>query len=163
MIGWCASLAVVALSIGTAMASDARDTKLTAKDLDSPAAAAVRKVPVDVLRLGKPKRFSLEAKREEEEALLRPTEEIRVFGLRDPDDVVAAKKPPMLAFRERLERDRPMTPAEKARVALCLIGLCATDYGPEGIPVETTSHTRGERGAGKTSLELSRQFRGTVQ
>jgi hypothetical protein len=69
----------------------------------------------------------------------------------------------MAAFREKLERERPMTPKEKAQLALCFIGLCGAHYGPEGIPVENTASTRGEKSARKSSLELSQQFRGAFQ
>lgn len=137
--------------------------RVDANALESPGAAAVRKVPREILNLAKPKRFSLEARRAEEEAAKQQIDEIRVFGQRDPDDVVKPKKPPIQALRERLEKDRPMTPAEKAKLALCLIGLCAANYGPEGIPVEGKAFTRGESGAGKSSLEMSQQFRGTLQ
>lgn len=109
-----------------------------------------------------PKRFSLEAQREQERSAESNTEEIIVFGGRDPADVIS-KRGGMAAFREKLERDRPMTPKEKAQLALCFIGLCGAQYGPEGIPVENTASTRGEKGVRKSSLELSQQFRGTFQ
>jgi len=132
-------------------------------DLDSPAAAAIRKLPKDMVNAPKPKRFSVEAKRDEDVAGDRVTEEILVRGEREPEDVLGPRKSPMQVFREKLERDRPMTPKEKTQLALCFIGLCAANYGPDGAPVENMAYSRAERGAKKSTLELSQQFRGTLQ
>jgi hypothetical protein len=63
----------------------------------------------------------------------------------------------MAAFRDRLARERPSTPKEKIQRALCFVGLCAVE------PVENTAFTRAEQGTDKSSLELSKQFRGTLQ
>jgi hypothetical protein len=153
----------VAVSITTnAPANTKVAGTLAPEDLETPAAAAVRKLPKDVVNAPKPKRFSLEAKRDEDMAAARGVEEIIVRGQRDPEDVVT-KRPPMLAFRQQLERDKPITPKQIAQGALCLIGLCSADYGPEGIPVENTAYTKGEKGAKKTLLEQGLQFRGTYQ
>ena len=132
-------------------------------DLDSPAATAVRKLPKDAISAPKAKRFSLEAKRDQDVIDARAIEEILVRGERDPEDVLGPRKSGFQVFREKLERDRPMTPKEKTQLALCFIGLCSRNYGPEGIPVESNAYTRAERGTNKSSLELSQQFRGTLQ
>ena len=131
-------------------------------DLDSPGAIALRKLSKDVINAPKPKRFSLEAQRQQELATPSGPEEIIVRADRDPDDVISTRAR-MEAFRDKLERERPMTPKEKAQLALCFVGLCAANYGPEGIPVENTAYTKGEKGAKKTFLEQSLLFRGTYQ
>ncbi len=135
---------------------------LPGTDLESPAATAVRKLPKEFVNAPKAKRFSLAAKQEEDEAAKRGIDEIVVTGQRDPEDVLT-KRTPMAAFRDKMERDRPTTPKEKVQMALCLVGLCGANYGPEGIPVENTAYNRGEKGAKKTVLEQSLQFRGTYQ
>lgn len=152
----CALLMCSTLSTANAQAP------LSAADLETPAAAAVRKLPKDFVNAPQQRRFSLAAKRDEDDAAKRGIDEIVVTGQRDPEDVLT-KRTPMAAFREKLERDRPTTPKEKVQMALCFIGLCAANYGPEGIPVENSAYTRGERGAKKTVLEQSLQFRGTYQ
>ena len=58
-------------------------------------------------------------------------EEIRVLDQVAPEDYVAPKLPPMLAFRARLDRQRPMTPQEVTQAALCFIGLCKIDTSRE--------------------------------
>lgn len=88
-------------------------------------------------------------------------DEIRVYGQIDPEDYVKRKER-FAAFRERLERDRPLTPKEKARLALCLVGLCGL-YGPDGLPREVRATDRTEARTLRSSSELHRQFRGTLQ
>jgi len=129
---------------------------------EAPASAAIKKVPRTVLNAPSPKRFSLEALKAEED-LLKREDEITVFGLRDPEDVVSAKKPPILALRATLEKQKNRTPADWAKMALAIIGLGGANYGPEGIPVEDKTFSRGESGAKKTSIDLLQQFRGTLQ
>ena len=152
----CALLMCSTLNVANAQAP------LSAAELETPAAAAVRKLPKHFVNAPQPKRFSLAAKRDEDDAAKRGIDEIVVTGQRDPEDVIS-KRSSMAAFRQQLERDKPATPKQIAQVALCMLGLCAADYGPEGIPVENSAYTRGERGAKKTVLEQSLQFRGTYQ
>ena len=159
--GVAAACASLLLTSTVSLASSASEP-LKASDLDSPGAIALRKLSKDVINAPKPKRFSLEAQREQERSVGSNTEEILVLGDRETEDVIS-KRVGMAAFREKMERERPMTPKEKAQLALCLIGLCGAGYGPEGIPLENTAYTRGEKGAKKTVLEQSLQFRGTYQ
>lgn len=148
--------------LATLSCAEASNAPLSNQDIESPAAAAIRKLPKENVLAPKPRRFSLAEQREEELVTARGLDEITVFGARDPEDVIK-KLPPMLAFRERMDRERPMTPKEKTQLVLCFIGLCSRNYGPDGAPVESKAFTRGEQAAGKTSLELSQQFRGTLQ
>lgn len=136
---------------------------LTAADLASPGASAIKKVPKEIINAPKPKRFSLEAKQDEDLAAARYVEEISVLGDRDPEDVTLQKRPPMLAFRDKLARERTLTPKDITVMGLCFIGLCGANYGPEGIPVESNTATRGELGAKKSSIDLIKQFSGTYQ
>ncbi len=151
------ALLMLSMNIGASTPAE-----LSAGDLETPAAAAIRKLPKDFVNAPKAKRFSLAAKRDEDDAAKRGIDEIVVTGQRDPEDVIS-KRSSMAAFRQQLERDKPITPKQIAQGALCLIGLCSADYGPEGIPVENTAYNRGEKGAKKTVLEQSLQFRGTYQ
>jgi hypothetical protein len=89
-------------------------------------------------------------------------DEIRVFSRVNPEDYVAPKRPPMLAFRDSLDRQRPSTPAEKAQLALCIIGLCGV-YGPEGVPVDSGAAYRQEARKNNTDmLSIGRPI-GTLQ
>ena len=161
--GAATNVAIIATAmLATLSSADAASAPLSSSDIESPAAAAIRKLPKESINAPKPKRFSLAEQREQELSTARGLDEITVFGARDPEDVLK-KLPPMLAFRERMERERPMTPKEKTQLMLCFIGLCGANYGADGAPVESKAFTRGEQGAGKTSLELSQQFRGTFQ
>jgi hypothetical protein len=154
--------AVCAWLLLTPVGSAAVDL-LKPTDLDSPGAIALRKLSKDVINAPKSRRFSLAEQREQERSVGSNTDEILVIGERDPEDVIT-KRAGMAAFREKMEREpRPMTPKEKAQLVLCFVGLCSANYGPEGIPVENNAYTRGERGAKKTVLEQSLQFRGTYQ
>ncbi|MCA3003154.1 MAG: hypothetical protein ING66_06730 [Rhodocyclaceae bacterium] len=147
--------AVCAWLLLTPVGSAAADL-LKPTDLDSPGAIALRKLSKDVINAPKPKRFSLEAQREQERSAASNTEDILVLADRETDDVIS-KRVGMAAFRDRLARERPSTPKEKVQRALCFIGLCAVE------PVENTAFTRAEQGTDKSSLELSKQFRGTLQ
>ncbi len=89
-------------------------------------------------------------------------EEIRVYGRNEPEDFVGPKKSPMMQFRARLEKDVPLSPAKKAQLALCLIGLCA-NYGPEGIPVGDSPERRAEARLSRSTSQLNAQFYGTLQ
>jgi hypothetical protein len=154
--------ATLVLTSAASLASSASEP-LKASDLDSPGAIALRKLSKDVINAPKSRRFSLAEQREQERSVGSNTDEILVIGERDPEDVIT-KRAGMAAFREKMEREpRPMTPKEKAQLVLCFVGLCSANYGPEGIPVENNAYTRGERGAKKTVLEQSLQFRGTYQ
>jgi hypothetical protein len=144
------------------IAGAAAANTLTPQQLESPAAAAIRNLPKEVVNAPKPKRFSLAAQREDAAAAGRATEEILVLGDRDPEDLLK-KRPPMLAFRDRMDRERPMTPKEKTQLALCFIGLCGGNYGPDGAPIESKAFSRSELAGKRSTLEMTQQFRGTVQ
>ena len=60
-------------------------------------------------------------------------DEIRVLGNVEPEDYVAPKPPPMLAFRAMLDAQRPQTIAEKLR-GYCFI--CPKNPPPEGNVVD---------------------------
>ena len=82
-------------------------------------------------------------------------EEIRVYGAIEPEDYVTPKRPPMLEFRARLERQRPRTPEEIVKGVLCTIGLCA------GLPPEVAPEQRTEA---RTRQPFTPGFgRGTLQ
>ena len=130
-----------------------------ADPLDTPAQTAAKKLPEDFVNV-KPQRFS-EADKTRVDTVTR-LDEILVYGYVDPEDYVGEKKTPVMQFRERLERDRPMTPKEKARLALCLIGLCGI-YGPDGIPREPSLAERSEARIHQSTTQLNSQFRGTQQ
>jgi hypothetical protein len=136
---------------------------LTDDELASPAAKMIKKVPKNEINAPKPKRFSNAAAAEEDRKLAGMTESITVVSERDPEDINAAKRPPMLVFRERLENERHSTPYEKAQTVLCILGFCGKGYGPEGAPVENRAYTRAEKKVDKSSLEMSKQFTGTYQ
>ncbi len=89
-------------------------------------------------------------------------DEIFIYGQVDPEDYAGPGKSPIVKFRERLDKDRPMTPREKARLALCLIGLCA-NYGPDGIPREPSREERREARINQSTTQLNSQFNGTLQ
>ena len=89
-------------------------------------------------------------------------DEILIYGTVEPEDYVGPKKAPFVQFRERLEKDHPMTPKEKAQLALCLIGLCSI-YGPDGIPLEPSLAERNEARTNQSTTQLNGQFRGTIQ
>jgi hypothetical protein len=129
--------------------------------LDSPAATQIKKLPKDVVNARQPRRFSQAAEREQAMALDRNIDEIRVVADRDPDDVVR-RVAPFDEFRNRMENDRRMTPADIAKFGLCFFGLCGANYGPDGAPVESKAFTRSEAAKARSTLELGR-VRGTVQ
>ena len=132
-------------------------------DLDSRAAKMIKVVPKEIINAPKAKQFSMAAKYDDDLAVAKYIEEIRVYGEREPEDMTGPKLPPMLAFRDKLEREKTYTPKEITMMGLCFIGLCGLNYGPDGAPVEDRAFTRGEKGTNKSSLKLSRQFRGTYQ
>ena len=130
-----------------------------ADPLDTPAQTAAKKLPEDFVNV-KPQRFS-EADKTRVDTVTR-LDEILVYGYVDPEDYVGQKKTPVMQFRDRLERDRPMTTKEKARLAICLIGLCGI-YGPDGIPREPSLAERSEARIHQSTTQLNSQFRGTQQ
>jgi len=136
---------------------------LSADELASTAAQMLKKVPKSVINEPKAKRFSNAAAAAEEAQLAALTESITVVAERDPEDLNTSKRPPMLAFRDRLDKERPSTPYEKTQTALCMLGLCGKGYGPDGAPVENRAYTRAEKKVDQSTLELSKQFTGTYQ
>lgn len=152
---------MVHCNAATATGAGAQPSSIAPEKLDSPAATMIKKIPKDVVNSRAPKRFSQAELAEEIEAALRNPDEIRVFANRDPEDVV--RKPTAFAqFRNKLEKDRPMTPAEVTKAVICFItGACAMEYGPDGAPIENTAYSRSERKI-RSTLESSR-MRGTLQ
>ena len=126
---------------------------------DTPAQTATRKLPKEYIH-STPQRFSKDDQKRVE-AVTR-LDEILVEGRIEPEDYVRPKKAPMAQFRERLEKDRPMTPKEKTQLALCFIGLCGI-YGPDGLPREPSLDERREARSNQSTTQLNSQFRGTLQ
>ncbi len=88
-------------------------------------------------------------------------DEVVIYGQVDPEDFVR-RRSRFLAFRDRLQAERPATPKEQTQRLLCLIGLCGI-YGPDGLPVEPTVAERSESRRMATSTQLNAMFRGTLQ
>ncbi len=126
---------------------------------DTPAQTATRKLPKEFIQ-ATPQRFSKDDQKRVE-AVTR-LDEILVEGRIEPEDYVGPKKAPMAQFRERLEKDRPMTPKEKTQLALCFIGLCGI-YGPDGLPREPSLDERREARSNQSTTQLNNQFRGALQ
>lgn len=166
LVLWCMSAASVAHANNAPAA--ANDTAAPAAPTpftlpDSAAQAAIKKLPKEVVNARRAKRFSLAEQAAQEESAERGIDEIVVYGSGDPEDFVS-KRPPMLAFRDRLDRTpAPMSPAQMTQATLCLIGLCGKGYGPEGIPIEGTASTRAEKNKDRSALQQTLQFRGTFQ
>ena len=98
---------------------------------------------------------NIESKRASAANSIQRLEEIHVYGAIEPEDYVTPKRPPMLAFRARLERQRPRTPEEIVKGALCMLGLCA------GLPPEVAPEQRTEA---RTRQSFTPGFgRGTLQ
>lgn len=128
--------------------------------IETPAQSLVRKLPGDALKAPVTKRFS------SSDYYVNPRvavvmDEIRVYGQVEPEDYVR-RVAPMQQFRNRLEKDRPMTPKEKTQAVLCVIGLCGV-YGPDGIPPEVSAAERSEQRLSQSTTQLNGQFRGTQQ
>ncbi|MEQ1516267.1 MAG: hypothetical protein ABL931_07245 [Usitatibacteraceae bacterium] len=131
--------------------------------LDSPAQIAFRKLAPAAAQTGAesgqaPIRVAAAEKIHPD--LITRLEEIRVYGRNEPEDFVGPKKSPLMQFRARLEGEVTLSPAKKAQLALCFIGLCSI-YGPDGIPVGDSPERRAE--ARIVESTLSRQVRGTLQ
>lgn len=126
---------------------------------DTPARLFIRKLPPEAAKAPEPKRFVNDYYVNPRSAQV--LDEIRVYGQAEPEDYVR-RVAPMQKFRERLERDRPMTPKEKTQLVLCMAGFCGI-YGPEGIPLEGTAADRSEARLSQSTTQLNGQFRGTVQ
>jgi hypothetical protein len=94
--------------------------------------------------------------------LITRLEEIRVYGRNEPEDFVGPKKSPLMQFRARMEKDVPLSPAKKAQLALCIIGLCSI-YGPDGIPLGDSPEVRADARLYQSTTQLNAQFRGTLQ
>ena len=136
---------------------------MTEQETASIGAREIKKIPREFVNAPKAKRFSLAAKHDDDAAAARHIEEIRVLGSRDPEDITAPNRAPMLAFREMLENDKPLTPLQKTKIALCFIGLCGGNYGPDGAPVESQAVSRAESRTNQSSLQMSTRFGGTYQ
>jgi hypothetical protein len=159
------------VTAANAVGSDSKDvsaasaavTATAFKLPDTPAQSAIKQLPRDVVNAPRARRYSLAEQRDQEERLRLGIDSITVYGQVDPEDFVA-KRAPMLAFRDRLDKTPgPMSPAKQTQMVLCFIGLCGLGYGPDGIPVEDKTFSRGELNAKKGLLEQSLQFRGTYQ
>lgn len=162
--GWVCALLVLSWPAGaqTGASGPSLDTpaKVPAGDpLDTPAKTAAKRLPKHLLN-AKPQRFSA-ADKTRVEAVTR-LDEITVYGYVEPEDYVAPKKASIVQLRDRLERDRPMTPWEKIRIPLCLVGLCG-NYGPDGIPREPGLDERSEARTNQSTTQLNNQFRGALQ
>jgi hypothetical protein len=131
-------------------------TTIAPDKLDSPAATQIKKVPRDVINARAPRRFSQAEQREEIEAAKRNVDEIRVYADRDPEDV-ARSKSGFVQLRERMENDKPLTPAQIAQGALCFIGLCA-NYGPDGAPPEPARESTAKARREQSTTQQSRLF-----
>jgi hypothetical protein len=164
--GWVGALLVLSWPVGAQnpapASAPAANTSLfdaPVDPLDTPAQSATKKLPRHLLS-AKPRRFS-EAEKTRIETVTR-LDEITVYGYVEPEDYVAPKKAPVMQLRDRLDRDRPMTPWEKIRLPLCLIGLCGM-YGPDGLPREPSLDERSEARINQSTTQLNGQFRGTLQ
>ena len=144
----------------TANTADAKTNQLLGPGtLDSPAQAAMRnlKTPEEKTRPVNVAKAEIA-----HPDLVTRLEEIRVYGRNEPEDYVRPKRPPLLQFRYHLaSASPPMTPWQKIRVPLCLIGLCG-NYGPEGIPLGDSAEVRADERLKQTTLQSS-QARGTLQ
>ena len=147
----------------TDLVSNSADAKMNQSlapgALDSPAQAAIRKLKTPA---GKVQRVKVAAAEIAHPDLVTRLEEIRVYGRNEPEDYVGRKISPMMQFRARLERDVPWSPAKKAQMALCMIGLCSI-YGPEGIPLGDSPEVRADARLYQSTTQLNAQFRGTLQ
>ncbi len=122
-------------------------------ELDTPAARALRKIPLDTRSAAALPLSKADA------AKLKPhltLDEIRIYDIREPEDFTRAKKAPMLVFRAKLDGQRPETPAETTRRYLCFIGLCG------GIPPEVGFDERLEQRTRQSTLDMQ-STRGTLQ
>ena len=131
-----------------------------AEPLDTRARTFIRKLPANAANIPTPRRFSSGDYQNPRTAIV--LDEIRVYGQIEPEDYVGRKKTPLQQFHEHLERDRPLTPAEKTQLALCFIGLCSI-YGPDGAPAELSAADRSEARLQQSTTQLIGQFRGSLQ
>ena len=152
-IGWVGVLLALSWPTGTPAIAPSADP------LDTPAQTAAKKLPRQFTHTA-PQRFS-KADKARIDAVTR-LDEILIYGTVEPEDYVGPKKAPIVQFRERLEKDRPLTPKEKARLALCFIGLCGI-YGPDGIPLEPDIAERNQARTIQSTTQLNSQFHGTIQ
>ena len=141
------------------VASDNPPLASAANPLDTPAQAAAKRLP-KVWAIQTPQRFSVADKTRVD--VVTRLDEILIYGQVEPEDYVGPRKSPMMQFRDRLERDRPMTPKEKTQLALCFIGLCGI-YGPDGAPIEPSLDARREARLNQSTTHLNSQFKGTLQ
>ena len=137
----------------------AESRPLAVRALDSPAQAAMKKIATPVP--GAPPLRVADAEKIHPDLIAR-LEEIRVYGRNEPEDYVGPKKSPMMQFRARLEKDVRLTPAKRAQLALCLIGLCSI-YGPDGIPEGDSPEARADARLYQSTSQLNAKFRGTLQ
>ena len=147
------ALSLHAFATNTALADIPTDA------LDSPAQAAMKKLTASAVHV-RPLRVTDAGKKHPD--LIVRLEEIRIYGRNEPEDFVGRKISPMMQFRARLEGDVPWSPAKKAQMALCMIGLCSI-YGPDGIPLGDSPEVRAEARLNQSTTQLNAQFRGTLQ
>lgn len=122
--------------------------------IETPAQSFIRTLPTDALKAPPKRRFNSGDYINPRVVIV--LDEIRVYGQIEPEDF-GRKKSPLAQFRERLEKDRPMTPADKLKLALCFIGLCG------GVPVEISPEERAETRLSQSTTQLNAQFRGALQ
>lgn len=146
---FCLSMAVLSFAPpaqGSAPPAPAEQEKIN-QSSDKPAQAVMPAMSIDAMdtkaqtyvrSLAKTAVVSAQKKEEiakrrasEGPAEIQTLEEIKVRDRLDPEDYVAPKTAPMLAFRAKLDRQRPMTPQEITKLALCFIALCAIDTSKE--------------------------------
>ena len=99
--------------------------------MDTKAQTYVRSLPKTATVSAQKKEEIAKRKASEGPAEIQTLEEIKVRDRLDPEDYVAPKTAPMLVFREKLDAQRPMTPQEITKLALCFIKLCAVDTSKE--------------------------------
>ena len=146
---FCLSMAVLSFALpaqGSVPPAPAEQEKIN-ESSDKPAQGVMPAMSIDAMDTkaqtyvrGLAKTTAVSAQKKEEIAKRRASEgpaeiqtldEIKVRDRLDPEDYVAPKNPPMLAFRAKLDRQRPMTPQEITKLALCFISLCAIDTSKE--------------------------------
>ena len=107
--------------------------------LASKAQTYIRVLPKKILPAGYSDTLSTDGDKQNPEdtgkqGYIQKLEEIRILDRIEPEDYVAPKPPPMLAFRAKLDQLRPVTPKEITLGAICFISggqLCYVDPNVE--------------------------------